>query len=165
MQSSNIHGFLMICAISASYLALSSSTAVDFTGDRQFLHLPPESVCRSGSGSIAECQLAAEFEIPSEISRRILATTRRYISYSAMRRNTVPCSRRGASYYNCQAGAPANPYSRGCSAITRCRWWFWWFSFFFEKFWILTYFSLSIIKISNCFKYLFKVLLYLGAIL
>ncbi|OIV90867.1 hypothetical protein TanjilG_15600 [Lupinus angustifolius] len=37
------------------------------------------------------------------------------------RRNYVPCSRRGVSYYNCRTGAEANPYNRGCSAITRCR--------------------------------------------
>ncbi|GJN05280.1 hypothetical protein PR202_ga22896 [Eleusine coracana subsp. coracana] len=44
-----------------------------------------------------------------------------YISYGALRRDNVPCSVRGASYYNCRPGAQANPYSRGCSAITRCR--------------------------------------------
>ncbi|XP_022720122.1 rapid alkalinization factor [Durio zibethinus] len=71
-------------------------------------------------GSIAECLEGEEFELESEISRRILQTTR-YISYGALQRNTVPCSRRGASYYNCQPGAQANPYSRGCSQITRCR--------------------------------------------
>ncbi|XVF31377.1 hypothetical protein REPUB_Repub16aG0140700 [Reevesia pubescens] len=72
-------------------------------------------------GSIAEClEGEEEFELDSEISRRILQTTR-YISYGALQRNTVPCSRRGSSYYNCQPGAQANPYSRGCSRITRCR--------------------------------------------
>ena len=44
-----------------------------------------------------------------------------YISYGALRRDSVPCSVRGASYYNCRPGAQGNPYSRGCSAITRCR--------------------------------------------
>uniref|UniRef100_A0ACD5WJL7 Uncharacterized protein n=1 Tax=Avena sativa TaxID=4498 RepID=A0ACD5WJL7_AVESA len=44
-----------------------------------------------------------------------------YIGYDALRRNAVPCSYRGASYYNCRPGAQANPYSRGCSSITRCR--------------------------------------------
>lgn len=72
-------------------------------------------------GSIAECMEGEEeFEMDSEINRRILATTK-YISYGALQRNTVPCSRRGASYYNCRTGAQANPYNRGCSAITRCR--------------------------------------------
>jgi hypothetical protein len=44
-----------------------------------------------------------------------------YISYGALRRDNVPCSRRGASYYNCRPGGQANPYHRGCSRITRCR--------------------------------------------
>lgn len=65
----------------------------------------------------------SEFDLDSEINRRLLATRKRYISYGALSRNTVPCSRRGASYYNCRQGAQANPYNRGCSAITRCRRW------------------------------------------
>lgn len=77
-----------------------------------------KSECR---GTIAECLGAGEeFDLDSESSRRILAG-RRYISYAALRRDSVPCSRRGASYYNCRPGAQANPYRRGCSAITRCR--------------------------------------------
>ncbi|KAJ4877672.1 Protein RALF-like 22 [Raphanus sativus] len=72
-------------------------------------------------GSIADCiSEEEEFGLDSEISRRILAS-KKYVSYGAMRKNNVPCSRRGASYYNCQRGAQANPYSRGCSTITRCR--------------------------------------------
>ncbi|CAN1161479.1 Protein RALF-like 33 [Linum perenne] len=62
-----------------------------------------------------------EFGMESEISRRVLQQANRYISYGALQRNTVPCSKRGASYYNCQNGGQANPYQRGCSAITRCR--------------------------------------------
>lgn len=78
------------------------------------------SECR---GTIAECLGGEEeefFDLGTESNRRILATNR-YISYNALRRDSVPCSRRGASYYNCRPGAYANPYSRGCSAITRCR--------------------------------------------
>ena len=72
-------------------------------------------------GSVGECAGSDdEFELDSESSRRFLATTN-YISYDALRRDSVPCSRRGASYYNCRPGAQANPYSRGCSAITQCR--------------------------------------------
>ncbi|WVZ71169.1 hypothetical protein U9M48_019788 [Paspalum notatum var. saurae] len=54
------------------------------------------------------------------VARRVLQQSG-YISYGALRRDNVPCSVRGASYYNCRPGAQANPYSRGCSAITRCR--------------------------------------------
>ncbi|CAL9206886.1 unnamed protein product [Musa hybrid cultivar] len=79
--------------------------------------IPSLSGCR---GTVAECVAGDEFDLGSEVTRRILATSR-YISYNALRRDTVPCSRRGASYYNCRPGAQANPYSRSCSAITRCR--------------------------------------------
>ncbi|BAT86319.1 hypothetical protein LR48_Vigan03g286000 [Vigna angularis] len=71
-------------------------------------------------GSIEECMEEGEFGMDSESHRRILATSQ-YISYKALQRNTVPCSRRGASYYNCKPGAEANPYTRGCPSITRCR--------------------------------------------
>ncbi|KAI4317594.1 hypothetical protein L6164_025455 [Bauhinia variegata] len=122
MGSSGFCAFLLICSI----LALHVAAAVDFSGgEHQLSFFPVKSECR---GSIAECLLSgddselfgSEFAMDSESHRRILATNR-YISYGALRRNTVPCSRRGASYYNCRPGAQANPYRRGCSAITRCR--------------------------------------------
>ncbi|XP_021904986.1 LOW QUALITY PROTEIN: protein RALF-like 33 [Carica papaya] len=119
---------LLICAILAVLVSLSaSSSVVGFVGDHhQMGFFPMQSGC---SGSIAECfgngsgelfDDEVEFQMTSESTRRILATTR-YISYGALRRNSVPCSRRGASYYNCRPGGQANPYTRGCSAITRCR--------------------------------------------
>ncbi|KAL5224425.1 hypothetical protein ABZP36_011064 [Zizania latifolia] len=49
------------------------------------------------------------------------ATTSGYIGYGALLADRVPCTLRGASYYNCKPGAEANPYTRGCSAITQCR--------------------------------------------
>ncbi|KAF2289182.1 hypothetical protein GH714_029262 [Hevea brasiliensis] len=101
---------LLICAILAVQVAVSTSStaAVDF--------IPMAPGCR---GSIAECLMSGdedfemELAMDSEINRRILAINK-YISYGALRRNTVPCSRRGASYYNCRPGAQANPYTRGC---------------------------------------------------
>ncbi|KAJ0264251.1 Rapid alkalinization factor 23 [Hirschfeldia incana] len=120
-------GTAAILAIVVILAVQHLTVSADFT--------PFETECR---GTIAECSIvsaafgdggdlfygrgmgAAEFEMDSEINRRMLAN-RRYISYGALRRNSVPCSRRGASYYNCRRGAQANPYSRGCSVITRCR--------------------------------------------
>lgn len=129
METANPCRFLVICAILAAHLALCSSTALDFFGGdhRQLGLVPIQSECR---GSIGECMLAGgdvgleldDFAMDSESNRRILAT-KQYISYGALRRNSVPCSRRGASYYNCRPGAQANPYTRGCGAITRCRRW------------------------------------------
>ncbi|RLM92673.1 hypothetical protein C2845_PM08G12970 [Panicum miliaceum] len=65
-----------------------------------------------------------EFGFPAggdSVARRVLQGGPGYISYGALRRDNVPCSVRGASYYNCRPGAQGNPYSRGCSAIARCR--------------------------------------------
>lgn len=118
MMKSHSVAFLLICSI---LLAISSSAVVAGAGDHHHhLGLGLVRAKSSCDGSIAECFGANEFEFDSEINRRILATSQ-YISYGALQRNTVPCSRRGASYYNCRPGAQANPYNRGCSAITRCR--------------------------------------------
>ncbi|KAL1334813.1 hypothetical protein HN51_063774 [Arachis hypogaea] len=118
------YAFFLLCAILSVHVSLSSCSAVgDLDHQLGAFFLPVKSECR---GSIAECSLLAgdedetEFLMDSESNRRILAG-KRYISYGALRRNTIPCSRRGASYYNCRPGAQANPYRRGCSAITRCR--------------------------------------------
>ncbi|KAK4771583.1 hypothetical protein SAY87_032115 [Trapa incisa] len=110
--------FLTICAAVAALAFLSSVEASLLEDGRLGWRRAAGSWC---TGSIAECLGSdEEFELDSESSRRILATSN-YISYGALQRNTVPCSRRGASYYNCRPGAPSNPYSRGCSSITRCR--------------------------------------------
>jgi len=61
-----------------------------------------------------------EMLLDSEASRRSLARGRSYIGYDALKANQVPCGRRGHSYYNCQKRQRANPYKRGCSAITHC---------------------------------------------
>ncbi|CAO1947156.1 unnamed protein product [Urochloa humidicola] len=62
------------------------------------------------AGTVGECAVA----------RRELGGSG-YIGYGAMGAGNVPCSYRGASYYNCRPSGAANPYSRGCSAITQCR--------------------------------------------
>ncbi|EOX99451.1 PREDICTED: protein RALF-like 22 [Theobroma cacao] len=108
---------LAISAESSSYgsthwgRTLFSSTVRDGSvGARQ--------ACR---GPLSEC-IGNEEETPMEwdISRRALAEGKRYISYGALKQNSVPCNRRGNSYYNCGAPGRANPYKRGCSVITHC---------------------------------------------
>jgi hypothetical protein len=84
---------------------------------------------RSCRGTVGECmeeeyldEAAADGMVTGGGSkRRVLQGGSGYIGYDALRRDSVPCSNRGASYYNCRPGAEANPYSRGCSAITQCR--------------------------------------------
>ncbi|EPS59172.1 rapid alkalinization factor 2, partial [Genlisea aurea] len=103
--------------------AVAIETAV-CGSDLDIVPMNRQTICR---GTIAECMAEGgggaeddEIRMDSEVNRRILATTR-YISYGALQAGIVPCPRRGASYYNCRPGAPANPYTRSCSAITQCR--------------------------------------------
>lgn len=100
-----------------SLILLLSLVSASIAGNHQLGWIPSQSTCQ---GTVGECVSGDEFAMDSDSNRRILATSQ-YISYEALKRNSVPCSRRGASYYNCRAGAQANPYRRGCSAITRCR--------------------------------------------
>ncbi|MBA0748559.1 hypothetical protein Gogos_005369, partial [Gossypium gossypioides] len=55
-------------------------------------------------------------------NRRLLnGMTRRYISYTTLKRNNIPCFQQGRSYYECSTGKPVNLYTRGCTYATRCR--------------------------------------------
>ncbi|KAG8052908.1 hypothetical protein GUJ93_ZPchr0001g30097 [Zizania palustris] len=81
-------------------------------------------------GDVGDCGVDDDEEMgllggaaTGEALRRSLARkpTNRYISYAALRADQVPCNKRGSSYYtNCASQKAANPYHRGCSAITRC---------------------------------------------
>ncbi|RLM61703.1 rapid alkalinization factor-like [Panicum miliaceum] len=76
-------------------------------------HGPGDGVA-SCTGTVGECV------DDGAVARRELGGNG-YIGYGAMGAGNVPCSYRGASYYNCRPSGAANPYSRGCSAITQCR--------------------------------------------
>ncbi|KAL8166373.1 hypothetical protein V2J09_007872 [Rumex salicifolius] len=113
-----ILSILLILAL--CFIATRSFLVVDASGASVVFHALPttKSTCK---GSVGDCmEDEDEFFLDSEVNRRILAS-KKYISYNALKKNNVPCSRRGASYYNCKSGAQANPYKRGCSKITRCR--------------------------------------------
>ncbi|KAL0744343.1 hypothetical protein Bca4012_085856 [Brassica carinata] len=117
----NSRAIYAVIAILAIVISTVNASVGDFGGSLDFVRTGSSSLFSGCKGSIAECIAEEEeMEFDSEISRRMLAQ-RKYVSYGAMRKNSVPCSRRGASYYNCQRGAQANPYRRGCSTITRCR--------------------------------------------
>ncbi|KAL1550243.1 rapid alkalinization factor-like [Salvia divinorum] len=90
--------------------------AADAGVSPEWIPLDNRAACR---GSIAEC-MGGEFEMDSESNRRMLATTD-YISYGALQADRTTCSEPGASYYNCQSGGGANPYTRSCTAATQCR--------------------------------------------
>ncbi|KAJ9686293.1 hypothetical protein PVL29_015274 [Vitis rotundifolia] len=82
--------------------------------------IPTSHTC---NGLVGEC-IEEEKEMmgdEADIVRRSLAQGSRFISYGALKKNNVPCNRRGNSYYNCVRSGKANPYRRGCSAITHCQ--------------------------------------------
>ncbi|XP_062230248.1 protein RALF-like 33 [Phragmites australis] len=112
--------YLLYCASSSATLASASPTATDLAALR--------TTSSSCDGTLGQCTVGAveEEEVGGEGAlRRALAQrqpTNRYISYAALRADQVPCNQRGKSYYtNCASQKPANPYRRGCSAITRCQ--------------------------------------------
>lgn len=88
---------------------------------------------RGGHGAITIASLDMDMDMGVEAVQmgseaahgRLLWETggggRRYISYDALRGDAVPCSRPGVPYYNCRVSTTANPYTRGCESITRCR--------------------------------------------
>ncbi|KAG5549135.1 hypothetical protein RHGRI_014488 [Rhododendron griersonianum] len=123
MATSSCLSQILILCLATALLVLQSprATAASGSHDQRLLGwAPTRSGCR---GTIAECLAAGDQdESDSEIGSRRILSTNVYISYGALQRNTVPCSQRGASYYNCYGNsAHANPYTRGCTAITRCR--------------------------------------------
>lgn len=122
--------FLLALAAAAA-LAPSSASALKGSGELGLGGAATVVMRRGGRtcrGTVGECMeyFGVDGEGEDEVAamagkRRVLQGGSGYIGYDALRRDNVPCSQRGASYYNCQPGAEANPYSRGCSAITQCR--------------------------------------------
>lgn len=107
-------GLLLLSVLSPALIESAAGSEMDALG--VLWGSNPRPRCE---GSIGECFEDDEMQMDSEINRRVLAG-RSYISYRALRANSVPCSRRGASYYNCRSTSQANPYRRSCTRITRC---------------------------------------------
>ncbi|EES02710.1 hypothetical protein BDA96_03G122200 [Sorghum bicolor] len=135
LRAAAVLALLMAVVSVAALSAAPASAAGVAVGDLAVAHLAGAVVIRRGGrtcrGTVGECMeyLGADAEGEADVAgmatggskRRVLQGGSGYIGYDALRRDNVPCSQRGASYYNCQPGAEANPYSRGCSAITQCR--------------------------------------------
>ncbi|MBA0871930.1 hypothetical protein Goshw_002437 [Gossypium schwendimanii] len=107
--------FLALSALSSSSHATENWSRSMFWSKLQARdrRLSSDQICHGHSGKCLE-------ETDLDIHRRELSA-RKYISYAALRMNAVPCNRPGRSYYNCGIGQVANPYTRGCSVLTRCR--------------------------------------------
>ncbi|XP_047072400.1 rapid alkalinization factor-like [Lolium rigidum] len=129
MAGAKALALLLLLALTCSALSATSLAGGDH--HMQLHGLLSSSTRGECRGTVGECGADAdtdgdddaegELGSASAESHRRFLQGRGYISYGALRRNQVPCSRRGASYYNCRPGGQANPYRRGCSRITRCR--------------------------------------------
>lgn len=73
------------------------------------------SVC---NGSIAECDENVENLMNSEINRRLLAQTKKYIGYPVVNTDNAPCHAPGQPY-DC-LGLQANKNTRVCPKRDRC---------------------------------------------
>ncbi|XP_073053842.1 protein RALF-like 19 [Primulina eburnea] len=104
-------GLVIFLAALAAIAAHSKEYTIDMGFD----------VDTDGHGLVADAlEMDEELMMDSESARRQLAQSR-YISYGALNKNTVPCNRRGASYYSsCRGHQRANPYRRGCTRATHC---------------------------------------------
>ncbi|CAN6459699.1 unnamed protein product [Victoria cruziana] len=110
----------MVVATPKAEVAGLASSRWGFSAQNKVTHEPVP--C---SGSIGQCMDPEEEETSSRntgdaAGRRMLYAQGGFISYKALRRNSVPCNNRGQSYYGCQKSGRANPYRRECSMITHC---------------------------------------------
>ncbi|XP_058092317.1 protein RALF-like 22 [Magnolia sinica] len=118
---------LLLCLLAMAHVAESSA----WDSEAQLGPTHTTSMAGDGHGTqrkacndlVGDCiDEEEERAMESDISRRSLAgTAKRYISYSALKKNQVPCNRRGSSYYNCRRSGRVNPYRRACTVITRCK--------------------------------------------
>ncbi|XP_010023633.2 protein RALF-like 32 [Eucalyptus grandis] len=75
------------------------------------------------NGSIAECSEEAEFQMDSEINRRLLEQ-KKYISPGALKRDQPVCNGGGSGNAYTNSGClptPSNPHTRGCAKYYQCR--------------------------------------------
>ncbi|KAE8696625.1 Protein RALF-like 19 [Hibiscus syriacus] len=119
-MSNHLSCALLIFFLALSAASSSSHAAINWGGAMfpsmvRYRSLGATQTCDGVSG---ECKEYVDESLSAETARSLAG--KRYISYSALRQNAVPCNQRGQSYYNCGAAGGVNPYTRGCSVITLC---------------------------------------------
>ncbi|GAB2279664.1 hypothetical protein Dimus_014309 [Dionaea muscipula] len=131
---------LILCILFFTHICSQHAAEAQLDDDPTSLELIsedmewPSSSSSSSSSSAMMSLYGPDFEedpdsddnLESGRSRSLLwRSVHYYISYAVLSANRIPCPpRSGRSYYthNCyRARGTVRPYSRGCSAITRCR--------------------------------------------
>ncbi|KAF3784620.1 RALF-like 33 protein [Nymphaea thermarum] len=122
MAFSRVSLTLLLLAMAVAAMAYTEPTSVGLARSDLGLEEP---AC---SGSAGECldedeeddQMTSALEFNGRMLYDPQNGYMNFISYAALRRNMVPCSIRGRSYYGCRRSGRSNPYRRGCSMITHC---------------------------------------------
>ncbi|XP_026440313.1 protein RALF-like 4 [Papaver somniferum] len=109
--------FWIFLAAVACLIAESSSTSSDMLVGGEVARSLTQRCNREGGDCIGENN---ELIVDSKINRRSLFQPKRHISYDAIKKDWIPCSKRGRSYYDCTKASQANPYNRGCTVATHC---------------------------------------------
>lgn len=119
--------FLFVISLAMAMVVIdSSSTPQDFSVRMSNQERAVTAPQRPDTKNIASCNgfsgdcLSYSDEEDDEDDGNVNDGAVRYISYEALKKNIIPCSKRGNSYYNCRRRGQANPYTRGCSYITHC---------------------------------------------
>nr|GLL34824.1 rapid alkalinization factor-like [Ipomoea trifida] len=97
-------------------LVVAANLALSLVAQSTNMYVNPASVGSVGRIDVDDTE---EMMLDSVSSRRVLFHYR-YLSYSVLQKDKIPCGRRGPSYYNCHIHRPIRPYTRGCSRFTRC---------------------------------------------
>ncbi|CAL1372795.1 unnamed protein product [Linum trigynum] len=122
MNSINVSMILLVLAIAA---ATVESMAQSMTGD-DIGHSNEAGMsmatCDAMEGHCfnADTDFMMDMESHDRLLWQVGSGRQRYITYQALRANSIPCGWRGNSYYDCDAHKRVNPYRRGCTAATRC---------------------------------------------
>ncbi|AQK48662.1 Protein RALF-like 33 [Zea mays] len=115
---------VVVVAVAIAFLLAAAAAAAPLPGGGGGLPFPllpadPGAGCRGPVGTCpAGDEAPPDFGEASTMAVDDHPVRARRVQHQ--RRDSVPCSRRGASYYNCRPGAPASPYSHACSRIKHC---------------------------------------------
>ncbi|KAI3919078.1 hypothetical protein MKW98_016631 [Papaver atlanticum] len=109
--------FFLLAAV-VCLLAESSLTSSDMSSGGEVARSLTQKCNRMGGDCIGEDN--DQLMVDSKINRRWSFQPKRHISYDAIKKDWVPCSKRGRSYYDCTKASKANPYNRGCTVATHC---------------------------------------------
>ena len=100
----------------------SAAASVEEEMELISLFSPPKSMAMGLREESVMASVQGGEDFVEEITRRMLASSGKFIANRALDKNNTPCSQRGVSYYNTDCNKPGKKpaYKRSCTAITKC---------------------------------------------